>query len=182
MQDLLITASRLSRVSVYHRYLQLVKKVAFGGVQVIPAGKLNIMGQYYVIINLDKQEYLHPHKFGDGLKLMEFGCSSYGIMAGLAILLSDGNGRGGGDLQSNNPIIGSWARNRIIVAGDYANVEPDGCDTGNLHHRAMHGDCTDISDDVLAALRDDRYFRVRSKRKIDQSPYGDGEEECTVDG
>ena len=31
------------------------------------------MGQYYVIANLDKKEFLNPHKFGDGVKLMEFG-------------------------------------------------------------------------------------------------------------
>lgn len=42
------------------------------------------MGQYYYVINVTKKEYLHPHKFFDGLKLLEFGCSS--------------NGRGGGDL------------------------------------------------------------------------------------
>jgi len=79
------------------------------------------MGQYYLTVNLDRQEYLDPHKFGDGLKLLEFGDSSSGTMTGLAILLADGNGRGGGDLRSENPIIGSWKGDRIVVAGDYAN-------------------------------------------------------------
>ena len=78
------------------------------------------MGQYYYIVNCDKKQYLHPHKFGDGLKLLEFGCSSDGTMTGLAVLLADGNGRGGGDLHSKNPIIGSWAGDRIVIAGDYA--------------------------------------------------------------
>lgn len=78
------------------------------------------MGQYYMIVNLDKREYIHPHKFHDGLKLMEFGLSGYGTMAGLAILLADGNNRGGGDIHSDNPIIGSWSGDRIVVAGDYA--------------------------------------------------------------
>ena len=31
-----------------------------------------IWGQYYLPVNLDKGEYLDPHKLGDGLKLMEF--------------------------------------------------------------------------------------------------------------
>ncbi len=31
------------------------------------------MGQYYYIVNIDKHEYLHPHKFNDGLKLLEAG-------------------------------------------------------------------------------------------------------------
>jgi hypothetical protein len=78
------------------------------------------MGQYYKIVNLDKKQFLHPHAFGDGLKLMEFGSSGQGTMNGLAILLADGNNRGGGDLRSDNPIIGSWAGDRIVVAGDYA--------------------------------------------------------------
>jgi len=78
------------------------------------------MGQYYLTVNLDKGEYLDPHKFGDGLKLMEFGNSASGTMTGLAILLADGNGRGSGDLRSENSIVGSWKSDRIVVAGDYA--------------------------------------------------------------
>ena len=81
------------------------------------------MGQYYKVVNLDKKEYLHPHKFDDGMKLLEFGCSREGTMTGLSILLAEGNGRGGGDLHSDNPIIGSWARDRIAVVGDYADNE-----------------------------------------------------------
>jgi hypothetical protein len=77
------------------------------------------MGQYYVIVNLDKHQYINPHNFGEGAKLMDFGASSGGAMTALAVLLADGNGRGGGDLYSNDPIIGSWAGDRIVVAGDY---------------------------------------------------------------
>lgn len=38
------------------------------------------MGQYHLIANLDRREYLNPLKFGDGLKLREFGFSAYGAM------------------------------------------------------------------------------------------------------
>lgn len=82
------------------------------------------MGQYYMIVNLDKEQYLHPHAFGDGLKLMEFGSNGRGTMLALAVLLARGNGRGGGDLHSNNRIIGSWAGDRIVVTGDYADEIP----------------------------------------------------------
>lgn len=54
------------------------------------------MGQYYYVVNVTKRQFLHPHKFGDGLKLMEFGASGGGTMLGLAVLLADGNGRGEG--------------------------------------------------------------------------------------
>jgi hypothetical protein len=81
------------------------------------------MGQYYKIVNLDKRQYLHPHKFGAGLKLMEFSGKGDSIMQAVAILLSSGNGRGGGDIHSENHdpegLVGSWAGDRIVVAGDY---------------------------------------------------------------
>ncbi len=80
------------------------------------------MGQYYVVVNLDKRQFIHPSAFGDGNKLLEFADSAPGIMTALAVLLADGNGRGGGDLDSDNPIIGSWAGDRIVVAGDYADA------------------------------------------------------------
>jgi len=78
------------------------------------------MGQYYLTVNIDKKQYLNPHAFGDGLKLLEFACSGRGTMMALGVLLADGNNRGGGDLHSDAPAIGSWAGDRIVVAGDYA--------------------------------------------------------------
>jgi len=78
------------------------------------------MGQYYKVVNLDKREYLDPHRLGDGLKLLEFGFPGGLTPTALVILLADGNNRGGGDLHSENPIIGSWAGDRIVVTGDYA--------------------------------------------------------------
>ncbi len=110
------------------------------------------MGQYYYVTNLDKKEYLHPHKFDDGLKLMEFSRSACGTMTGLAILLAVGNGRGGGDLRSNNRIIGSWAGDRIAIVGDYADKETVGVDWEDL------ADWEDISEKVLVAMRDDEYI------------------------
>lgn len=110
------------------------------------------MGQYYYVVNIDKREYLPPHKFNDGLKLLEFGCSANGTMTALAILLADGNGRGGGDLCQTGKIkelgelrkhqcvvsafdvdgntyetrvpkiAGSWAGDRVVIAGDYADA------------------------------------------------------------
>jgi len=56
------------------------------------------MGQYYRIVNLDKKEYLSPYPFGEGAKLLEFGTGRGTLLLALAVLLADGNGRGGGDL------------------------------------------------------------------------------------
>jgi len=142
------------------------------------------MGQYYKIVNLDKEEYIEPHAFGDGAKLMEFGNSGAGSMLGLAVLLASGNDRGGGDLHSDNSIIGTWAGDRIVVAGDYdddgrylskkqiekfAEKHPDSVsswEAGNedepftLNLYVYAGDeYSNVSDFVLDAISDDGYVK-----------------------
>ena len=116
------------------------------------------MGQYYKIVNIKKKQYITPHTFGDGSKLMEFSMSANGVLAGLAILLADGNGRGGGDLHSENDIVGSWAGDNIVVAGDYADggkfvKEPD-----QTLYEVAGSEGEDISLKVLDALFDDSYY------------------------
>ena len=116
------------------------------------------MGQYYKIVNIKKKQYITPHTFGDGSKLMEFSMSANGVLAGLAILLADGNGRGGGDLHSENDIVGSWVGDNIVVAGDYADAgkfvkEPD-----QTLYEVASNEGEDISLKVLDALFDDSYY------------------------
>ncbi len=130
------------------------------------------MGQYYVVVNIEKKEFLHPHQFGDGLKLLEFGCNSCGILTGLTILLADGNNRGGGDLRSENPIIGSWAGNKIVISGDYADPDKFGIKTStkedqncNLYDKATKY-YKDISLEVIEALKEDIYIKENLRKKI----------------
>lgn len=120
------------------------------------------MGQYYYPVNIDKREYIYPHKFGDGLKLLEFGSSASGTMTGLAILLADGNGRGGGDLRADpvkHPIIGSWAGDRIVIAGDYADgrkfVPADLLQGDAPLYAVADENFKDVSEDVLLAMIED---------------------------
>jgi hypothetical protein len=136
------------------------------------------MGQYYLVCNITKREYLHPHSMGDGLKLLEFGLSGMGTMAGLSILLADGNGRGGGDISEDplSGIVGRWAGDRIVIAGDYADtgrfvtkdmvkglVDDDGNPrspkTINIHTVTDSPNFKDISFDVIFALMADSYVR-----------------------
>ena len=144
------------------------------------------MGQYYILANLDKQEYLNTYTFNDGAKLLEFGCSGEGTMTALAVLLSDGNGRGGGDLHSDDPIIGSWAGDRIVVSGDYADedkflqkdqimkylmLSDDNKDKPNLYAYACDH-FKDISKKVLEVMLQDPYiFETYEKADL----YGDAE-------
>jgi hypothetical protein len=75
------------------------------------------MGQYFVLVNLDKREFIHPHEFGTGAKLWEI-CRN-NIAGVLPFLLRQSNEGGGGDIQKNYKNAGRWAGNRIVVVGDY---------------------------------------------------------------
>ena len=137
------------------------------------------MGQYYKIVNLDREEFLDTYTFNDGAKLLEFGCCSEGTLTALAILLADGNGRGGGDLHSENPIIGSWAGDRIVVIGDYADEQKfltvdqiakhkmlkDGEDPNLYDHAVEH--FKDVSEKALIAMLDDQFiYQVYEKADL----------------
>lgn len=82
------------------------------------------MGQYHYIVNLTKREYIHPHKLGHGLKLLEQIDSVGGPPTALFILLACSNGRGGGDFNNldtpSAKYIGRWAGDQIAIVGDYA--------------------------------------------------------------
>ncbi len=60
------------------------------------------MGQYHIVVNLDRKQLIHPNHLGDGLKLMEFGDGGATLTA-LAILLAQDSGRGLGDLHVAMP-------------------------------------------------------------------------------
>ena len=117
------------------------------------------MGQYHKIVNIDKKQYVNPCTLGEGYKLLEFGCTGTGTMTGLAILLACSNGRGGGDLYSNNNIIGSWAGDRLAIVGDYwerEEAEASGIPTWDMLFAAHY---EDISQEVAKALCDDAWIR-----------------------
>ena len=102
------------------------------------------MGQYWMPVNLDKKEFIDPHKLGSGLKL----CEQLGSHVGTALTILTAayqEKRGGGDLDIDEnwhgpertsgmdagpmprsypaiarKTIGRWAGDRIAVVGDYA--------------------------------------------------------------
>jgi hypothetical protein len=137
------------------------------------------MGQYHFVCNIDKKEYLDPHRMGDGLKLLEFGCSASGTMLGLAILLAEQNGRGGGDLRGKHGVIGSWAGDRITLIGDY--FDADDPVAGALSETPWQQDSDEgpwreISGEVREALQGDQYvaeeLRPDIKAKYDALLFG----------
>jgi len=111
------------------------------------------MGQYFQIANLDKKQVINPMTFGDGFKLMEFGCSRNGTMTGLALLLRQSTGSGGGDFHGveAHPVVGSWAGDRIAIVGDY--------DDSKLWEAFDTSVWCDVSVDVVVAMCADPYVR-----------------------
>ena len=135
------------------------------------------MGQYYVIANTTKREFIDPHAFGNGVKLMEFSMDGRSTMTGLAVLLASSNGMGGGDLHLNGDskfhhIPGRWAGNNIVIAGDYDDRPGSpGCgiyglcgEVSPLQELAEAGSdeaetFRDISYEVLGCLLEDGWFQ-----------------------
>ena len=135
------------------------------------------MGQYYVIANLDKKEFIDPYALGNGVKLMEFGMDAASTMTALAILLASSNGMGGGDLHlpmdtTWEHMPGRWAGDRIVIAGDYDDREGSpgrGVYTrcGNSSPMEELANTTEptgmfinISYEVLGCLLEDVHFRT----------------------
>ena len=107
------------------------------------------MGQYFMPVNTTKKEFLHPHCFGDGLKLSEFGTNGMGTMAGLSLLLrqsSDG-------LKPDEFVggtLGSWANDQITIVGDY--------DDSGLYDEA-YNQYKNISHSVIDLLEQDPWIK-----------------------
>lgn len=124
------------------------------------------MGQYHYPVNLTKKEFLHPHKLGCGLKLVEQGGSG-GVTDAVQMLLAVSNGRGGGDFETH-PLIGSWGGDQIAWVGDYAEDDdlPNVKDASRIYGRCLsdealklevpeedrHEYYRDITDDLIPVL------------------------------
>lgn len=103
------------------------------------------MGQYYRIVNVDRQEYLDPCLMGGGLKLPELMHGGHAL-TGLALLLSDPPSR-----YHHGAVVGSWAGDRIVICGDYIDESKYGFE-GTLYSQCNTSAFTDISLNVMQAL------------------------------
>lgn len=130
------------------------------------------MGQYYKVVNISKKQTLEPHTFGDGMKLLEFGISGFGTMAALALLLSDGNGRGSGDFRSQDDekwdfLVGSWAGDKIVITGDYADEGRFISDEKkNLYEESES--YVDISPGVRELMKEDEFLNENMSEPLSE--------------
>lgn len=113
------------------------------------------MGQYHFTVNLDKEEFVDPHKIGCGLKLWEQLANHPSTGTALIVLTAVSNGHGGGDLAVDDA-IGRWGGDHIAIVGDYGEEE---LEVGNCVYTAAKiyemcslGEWTDISYLVTAVI------------------------------
>ena len=98
---------------------------------------IKLMGQYFLLVNKDKQEYVCPWCLGGGAKLWEWAANSE--IRIVALLLRQSNEGGGGDWYGYHQgydegecveckqgkhgedakVVGSWAGDRVVLVGDY---------------------------------------------------------------
>ena len=112
------------------------------------------MGQYWYPVNLDKKEFIHPHKLGNGLKLWEQLANHPGTGAALVILTAAmPEPRGGWDIRNADGVVGRWAGDRIALVGDYAepNDLPDD-DAAEVYQNIRNEVFEDISDMVCEVI------------------------------
>jgi hypothetical protein len=133
------------------------------------------MGQYHILVNLDKREFVSPHGLGLGLKQREHNGAFDGTLAdALYFLTMTSPDRGGGDYQ-HTEISARWAGDRCVVLGDYTEDSdiPNYIGAGSLYEQIgenAHGEWRDISDEVADELGLVFGFRMEGdgwKRRVD---------------
>ncbi len=128
------------------------------------------MGQYHKIVNLDKREFVDPHQLGAGLKLWEFTNTRTGPLAALSLLLASSNNRGGGDAEED-PLIGSWAGDRIAIVGDYS----ERGDLADKHSADLIYELCGSPDDIAESVKyaEERDDKEAAERLRDAKPFTD---------
>jgi hypothetical protein len=119
------------------------------------------VGQYHLVVNLSRKEFLDPHKLGCGLKAWEQIANQVATPQALFVLLMCSNGRGGGDLMrdsrhwESSDVIGRWRGDRIAVVGDYAEDGdlPATFMAKTLYQRCRAGQFADVTDLVAPILK-----------------------------
>lgn len=97
--------------------------------------KGSTMGQYHILVNIDKKEYVSPWDIGGmGKHWEQVGYEK--SMADTLYVLSIAQGnerRGGGDI-CGHELVGRWAGDRCAIVGDYFESDDDDPRFRNLYH------------------------------------------------
>jgi hypothetical protein len=89
------------------------------------------MGQYYRAVNIDNKQAVSPYGYGNGAKLMEHSWLTNNFVNKVEILIAE---------------FGDWYGNRIVWAGDYAEVELNDPENRNLYDMVDDDECLKLPD------------------------------------
>jgi|SRR6185437_1369621 len=125
------------------------------------------MGQYFVIVNVDKQELLDLSYFGHGSKLGDLVRGGLtGALTGLTYLLALSGSIGGVELHEQDPMFGRWAGDRVAVVGEYFQgvVGDIHWESETTYYRVSgwQDGWVDISEHVLRSI--EAFFEARLER------------------
>ena len=117
------------------------------------------MGQYHVLVNIDKKEVVSPHGLGLGLKQYEHNGDYNGTLAdAMYILMMTSPARGGGDYPIT-AVSGRWAGDRVVVLGDYT----ENADLPDIPNASKIYAQTEFFDDITDLVADafERVFGIK---------------------
>jgi hypothetical protein len=120
------------------------------------------MGQYHLLVNSDKKEYVNPRDLGFGAKQLEH----VGFIGDLPLaqywLTTCSRGRGFGDFvitELNEHVLGRWTGDRVFILGDYTEIgDVPKVRSAHTFWKKIHAkesEWTNISSIVLVALEND---------------------------
>lgn len=108
-------------------------------------------GEFHVIVNLDRNEYLDPSVFGDSSEFHGLFGGRFGGVAAMAMLLK--TSRPGADDQ----VVGRWIGDRVMVLGEYSDPEL-------FENTIVSGN--DISLDVFRVMAADPDMRAHLRERM----------------
>ena len=106
-------------------------------------------GQPFIIINLNRQEYLDPLHWGHGATLNEIANARHGVMRALAYLTAVGGHLGAGGIPTNCPWFGAWAFNTVALVGPLFDLGG-----GYIPYANAKEAYRDVSHQVMSAIND----------------------------
>jgi hypothetical protein len=77
------------------------------------------MGQYHILVNLDKREVVIPHDIGLGSKQYEHTGIDGSLSDAMYLLVMSSPESGGGDFPEVEGASGRWCGDRVVIVGDY---------------------------------------------------------------
>jgi hypothetical protein len=121
------------------------------------------MGQYHILVNIDKKEVVLPHDIGLGSKQYEQSGFEGSLADAMYLLSMSSPADGGGDFPMVEGVNGRWCGDRIVIVGDYTKegAIPGVLDSETLYSIAI-SNYTNISDKVRLAFEkiyDIRYVK-----------------------